>query len=260
MTPTEIKRAVEKRLGTRLSPPAWAYLDSMGLVANVALGARPLDDLIRYARRFVRIELALEGPPTPSNSRLATETLGARLEAISALLVETASDEDYVKAVRAMLGAPVDWADLESWIASRAAADGPATTWVEVPLPEGHGVTLSMRGCRVDPSLEVRDADGFHSRYLSFVLPRQDFVRRVRTARGGLLEEVRYASSRLSLAYGWNEAQAATWLLTDIPPAYCSDDRSCRPSIGSPGDGEDRPGDRSCHCRGRRRDVLPPCS
>jgi hypothetical protein len=56
--------------------------------------------------------------------------------------------------------------------------------------------------------IAVRSVAAVRGRDLAYAQPDEGFVRRIRTARDGLLEELRQAGEALVMRYGWDEARA----------------------------------------------------
>ena len=53
---------------------------------------------------------------------------------------------------------------------------------------------------------------------MEYATPASEWVQRVETTRGGVLEELRILSGCLARAYGWQPAQATGFILTDVTP------------------------------------------
>lgn len=70
--------------------------------------------------------------------------------------------------------------------------------------------------------MTTAEAYGYRYRELAYAVPGVAHVRRRRTAVGGVLDDLGLISNRLAETYEWQAAQATTFVLTGIAPAWAS--------------------------------------
>jgi hypothetical protein len=149
-----------------------------------------------------------------------------RSDAISRLLAKQAENDGEVigfrrRRLRGRLLAP---GDVPGWIGAQRKKDGPATGWLIVAFPPRHKRHLRGDGfCHVSPPYRVSKRSPLRSlgttlKLLKYIAPRSEWVQKVPTAAGGVLEELRSITERLAAGYGWTEAQVTGFVLTGEVP------------------------------------------
>jgi len=112
--------------------------------------------------------------------------------------------------------------EVEPWIKRLAEAEGEPTSWLTIPLPEGHRLVPSPAdGIYVEPSLRLRQIpfpSGPLIRVLDYGVPDNDWRRCVPVTQGGTLDRLRTLSQELTQRYDWREAAATLFVLTGGTP------------------------------------------
>jgi hypothetical protein len=122
MRNSELRTAVQRRLGSRFRQGLWDYLVDRGFVDEVLDGASDLDQLLDEARRIQAAGTPSAEhrvpAPAPREPRLGQE----RAWALSQLVAAHAhQDPDVIAFRHKYLGdALVEWADLDTWITAQA--------------------------------------------------------------------------------------------------------------------------------------------
>src|SRR5262249_42553231 len=169
-------------------------------------------------------EWTIRGRPVQMFSDDQRKRVTERHHALAILWAKEAETEiDVVLFRKDMLREKLlEWEAVESWLEKQAKADGPATNWLDVPLPPRHRVTLDPKvGYIPTPSLTISSkwgARGSQTRMLAYALPSDRWERCLPTAANGVLERLRQISERLSGHYRWQEAQATIFILTGRTP------------------------------------------
>lgn len=192
--------------------------DEAAIQAAVRAAARTIRNL-----RSVRGE-AVEGEPEPAR-RMATEE-GEGRYALSRLIALAAEEDDGVigfrsKHLREFPDHTIPWPEIADWIARQAAADGPATEYVQLALPTGVKRTVTPQGLRVEddtPLSEAHIESEVKARLVRYGLPGGKWVQAVPVSAGGVLNELHGQAQRLARRYGWTEDQASVFILTGVTP------------------------------------------
>ena len=196
----ERRRQVSGILGATVSDALWAYAQKLGWLDSTDPYFSPAD-LAYKVREVLKAGGAPLPPPNapnmiieePKRRRAARSQPSARerrMIAISQLLAEDArQNEEAVQDFRqSMLGGRLlEWADVETWVRRQATDDG----------------TLDR-----DP----------RASFLEYGVPDDLWMRSQPTAKNGVLGSLRILAARLAKRYGWQEAQATLFVLTDMVP------------------------------------------
>ena len=226
--------------GFRLPEGTWKGLIEDKYVANFREKSITLEDMLDAVKQW-HTRAGLTWSPNGSRQEPAPEVLPVhpdergrrrsrniplRREAISVLLAHSAEQDEAVKTFRksVLRNRLISLDGVEAWIKKQAVKDGPATIWIEFPLPAG--TELSIHG-QVDPPVTVKKFDGkrFLKR-LKYGIPKHDTEMKISVARGGVLDRLRRISEHLAGSFGWQESQAMLFVLTGTMPvvshARCS--------------------------------------
>ena len=220
MRDSELRTAVQRRLGSRFRQGLWDYLVDRGFVDEVLDGASDLDQLLDEARRI----LAAGTPsaehrvpaPAPREPRLGQE----RAWALSQLVAAHAhQDPDVIAFRHKYLGdALVEWADLDTWITAQAKLDGEPTTDVTIALPASAIADPDADELHLSPPLGRVRPSRAATRRLDYALPEDDWPRRIAVTADGTLDRLRVLAETLAKAYGWTPAQASIFVLCGVTP------------------------------------------
>lgn len=167
--------------------------------------------------------------PAATDAQVTDPLLGEQIAdfnwARSLVIAADARQVPAVAAFRAeVLGDLVlDEPDIESWVKQRAAAEGPATAFVEVALPDGwrdkERLSVRLQTASLRPTFRYLRYPAFGPREPAgdgvIVLPGTGY-QPVRV--GGELHRLYELAERLSVDFGWSPAQAVVFVLTDRVP------------------------------------------
>lgn len=190
----DIKSGVEKELGYALQEDIWQDLFDDGYVGDVETGAESVEWLADKVRERFRlydkrraeseeVEEMLDRKSAVFENNLTEE----RLRAISVITAEEARKNRSVQEFRRLYLNDVflRTEQIENWIFDISKSEGGKTVKFEM---------------------------------LPYAIPDDPFVRRFPAIPGGVLDKLRLLGERLSSWYGWQEAQATIFLLTDKIP------------------------------------------
>lgn len=149
--------------------------------------------------------------PDERDESLPTE-FASFVWARSLLAATDAADDPGVVAFRADVlgGRLVELDGVQPWVEQQAALDGPATVYARLVVPHGWQpgdpvpAGAECAELAID-SLDYGASDG-------------QWVHKVMLARSGVLDRLRQLSERLGPVYGWQPAQASTFVLTGCTP------------------------------------------
>jgi hypothetical protein len=210
------QETLELRLGFKLTDLQWAFLEESPLLRAAEQGHKTFDEFVAEVRELFCPQSPRQREPGVSRR----EELGpVREQVVSVLLALQAAAHADVKAFRDqdLAGDLVPLDELGSWM--REHAEDRALS-IEVDVPDDTELTPDASGWTVKPPLSVRRIDPpatFHRRSLSYVDAAGE-VRLVTTSRDGVLAQVKELALKLSTGFGWTEAQAVTFVLTDAVP------------------------------------------
>ena len=229
-TPEEhVRQDVEFILRFGLRDRTWDYLLAKGFVERCLKGEECTEALADEARQL----LEASGGYTSEQTDPAmlekdvgrTPMLEARRDAISVLLAREAEKEKQVKSFRDKFleGRLIPWEKVEEWIKGHVETDPPSTLWLRVPVPPGHSMK-TVKGHPVpDPPVSISEENpawGVSTDLLAYALPGDRWPRRLPVAQEGVLGYLRSVSVSLSRTFGWHEAQATVFVLTNVTPQY----------------------------------------
>lgn len=218
-------------IDTRLSPPLsndeYELLELQGVLAELeaadekgrAPALRKAATLVLHFRK-VRGEPTLDEPTKQAD--MVTDDRDRRY-ALSRLLAIEAGRSLEVRGFRERhLGGPtLKWEALEGWIQARVAAEGTPSQYAEVELPEGATLRVTPEGTYIESATALKDVrvEGrVSAKLLKYGVPGGKWVQAVGTKRGGVLDELRRLSEKLSREYSWTMDQATVFVLTDVTP------------------------------------------
>lgn len=228
MTLDRLCQQLEKRLRMPLPPATREAVKQSDMLAKVTGVTQTLTEAAEEVRGWleragVPVPGSTDRSPTLSTQAERKSPLAAsRRIAVSLLLAREASKDEVVQAFRDKVlgGRLIHFEKLDRWIQEHWESDGPPTTWIEVPLSgkwklEGETVTVtpSMRIGKNFP-LEGR----LRTYTLKYATPDLDTQIVKPVAKGGILDQLRFASEHCARLYGWQEGQATIFILTGRMP------------------------------------------
>ena len=251
ITSDEIRHRLDAHLRARFEQPLtdgmWQQLVKSGAVGDVVAGRRPFESLVADVEDVWKaITGVYEGyinklqrtPPLLIED--ARQHPMEREHARSILLAHDARDDERVRRFRrAVLHGRVLTADqVRQWIQRQAKKDGPATHWLEIPLPADVRVRTDPRTLQVlpQPDCRVSKTGGGELKYRWLDYPTEDrrFIDKIATAVHGALEQLRQLSEYLAQRYGWQPIQAVEFVLTNGVPVVHSIRERTRYSVANP--------------------------
>jgi hypothetical protein len=223
MLERDLRAELQRRLGTRFTAALWDLLVDLGFVDEVGVvGAMDLDELETQARRILAVGTQAIGQRVDAPALSDGPTSGGeRAWALSQLVADHARyDPDVVVFRHKYLGDMlVEWADLDTWIMSRAKLDGERTTDITVVVPAGSATSIGeAHELSISPPLGRVRPSRVASRLLEYALPGDDWVRRVAVTADGTLDRLRVLAGALANAYAWIPAQATIFVLCGVTP------------------------------------------
>jgi len=225
----DLRTLLEARLHPPLSDEEYRFLELQGLIAEAEAAGnvrRLHGEVLRKASKMVADLRRARGEEVEENptkaGRMVADDQGRRY-ALSRLLALEAGRSSYVQDFRAahLGGRPIEWKSIEEWIESRAAADGQASQWVEVVLPVGATLRVTVSETFIESSLPVSElaVEGtVKAKLLRYGVPGVRYVRSIAVTYGGVLDELRHLSEKLVREYRWSEDQATVFVLTGVTP------------------------------------------
>ena len=218
----EIRAALACRLGHEPKEEIWDRLVDEDYVREVWLQVAEIDHLEKNYRQFARVPDVLLKPPRGAADSGPRQI---RLQILSDLIAQHAATEKSVVAFRRkhLTEGLLKREEVVEWITRQAKKDGPASRYLKVPVPDGYDPI--RRTGRTEPLLTISDASPatqFEMELLSYASPDDQWVRRLPVRHGGTLDSLRVVSKSLTRRYTWQEAQATTFVLTDVSPLLSS--------------------------------------
>jgi hypothetical protein len=213
-----------ERLGYAPVKRVWQYLENNGFVEEVETGHADINDLEEKYEEATQLPLHLLKPTSdPPDSRLRR----IRLEILSDLLAEdTASDPAVISfRERYLPDELIKQDEVETWLSNKSLDDGEPTTYLKVPLPDGHELTWGGPDVYAEPPLTLSKATpaaGYTVDLLHYPLLDDAAGSKIAVRRGGILDGLRLLSESLSGRYAWQKAQATAFVLTGVPPLLSS--------------------------------------
>lgn len=233
MSQKELRRAVERRLEEHLPEKIWSHLIGDRAVSE-ALTDWAHKDPVTWLALKAKGLMDLSGAPDPVPPMLPTrrqrryKNLPLRREAISDILAAEARRNFRVRMFRSqyLSRGLLTPSKAVAWIKKHASSGPREQAWIVV-LPESVEVGLGADGWRLHaPQLqtsEVRFENPSPAIVLEFVVPGSAYVHRIPVPRKGVLRELYYVSDTLKETFGWQQAQATSFVLTDCVPLIDAD-------------------------------------
>jgi hypothetical protein len=220
----DIRGELAKRLGHAPNKRVWEYLVSNDFIEEVETGHADINDLEEKYKVTAQSPPHLLGPTSPpSDSRIRR----IRLEILSDLLAEDAGSDPMVISFRErhLPSGLITTDEVGKFISNKSADDGEPTTYLKVPLPDGHELTWDGPDVYAEPSLtlsKATPATGYTVDLLHYSQPGDVAVTKIAVRRGGILDGLRQLSESLSGRYAWQKPQATVFVLTGVPPLLSS--------------------------------------
>jgi hypothetical protein len=227
---------IKTRLNARLRPNVraweWELLNRRGLTetlrnADTGLGDAALDDELTFVVGFIK-DLRATVPvgdvhdSTDPEQTLApsdiTETKRLKMSMQSAAYARALSENVAARAKRDrqanafrsthLRSGLITFDQVQEWIEEQVRTQSPETRWARLPIPVGWEPHEPLPARKAHVSVDLLD----------YIVPGATHVARVAVAPNGTLARLRRLAQGLAAAYGWEPAQAVTWVLTGITP------------------------------------------
>ena len=222
---TQVMRdKLTKCLGHTPDKRVWAYLLEQGYVEEVERDFAGIDYLKEKYLEFARLPQHLLGP-TPVQRDTGLRRI--RLKILSDLLAEGAGSDPVVTSFRErhLPSGLITTDEVGTFISNKAADDGDPTTYLKVPLPDGHELAWDGPDAYAEPPLtlsKATPATGYTVDLLHYTQSDDAAVRRIAVRRDGILDGLRSVSESLADRNGWQKSQATVFILTGTPPLLSS--------------------------------------
>ncbi len=234
------RQQLEDELGTPIPDTTWEWVVGKDWPNEIEAGKATLSQVAAKVREGLETFGGLAPNQTRRLQTLAPREkrdrhprhLRARTEAVAVLLAKEAEQEEALTLFRrkVLRGRLVEFEHIRKWIKHQARKDGPATVWLEVPLP--HPPRFEAGRVSITPPVRIgRDyklESGLRLRTLKYAEPDCDTELHVAVAHGGVLDELRSVSEYLASKFGWQGGLATVFILTDRIPLLVQLDASVR--------------------------------
>ena len=228
MTLDKLCQRIEQRLGMPLPPATWEAVKQSDMPAKVARWQMTTTEVAEVVRKWLeRGGVSVPGSPDkaltlPTQAERRSSLTASRRIAVSLLLAREASRDEVVQAFRDSIlgGRLIKFGTLERWIQEHWESDGPSTTWIEVPLSQKW--KLEAGTVTVKPPIRIGNSFPIEGkimvRTLKYATSDSDTQIVKPVAKGGILDQLRFASEHCARLYGWQEGQATIFILTGRMP------------------------------------------
>jgi hypothetical protein len=219
MNHDDIRDRLQAMLGNgaqfHVSESLWEYLLREGKITQVERGAKSINWLVDAVRDFWQASGTYDRRYRADATLPKDASFADRRDSLSFVLGQEASRSkavvDFRRTVlrRNLLSHSV----LAQWVERQAKRDGPPTAWLTVALPPRTTIRLPLRIFKTaDSRLSV------NRRLLEYAVEGSMWVQRIPIAAAGVLDRLRQIAEELAASYGWQPAQAATFVLTGAIP------------------------------------------
>ena len=220
----EIRAALASRLGYGPKEQIWDRLVEEDYVREVWEETAEIDYLEEKYREFNRISGRLLQPPKSSTDSGLRKI---RLQLLSDLTARHAETEKSVVAFRRqhLTEGLLKRQEVVEWITRQAKKDGLASRYLKVPVPDGYEPIRRSGRIVTEPPLTISDTTSavqIEMKLLSYAAHDDQWVQRIPVRHGGTLDQLRMLCESLARRFTWQEAQAATFILTGISPLLSS--------------------------------------
>jgi len=230
----EIRLALGERLKGPVDDWVWGILVKRGYVRLVLDDKEGLIELKRLYLRHERLGIQEREALNEASTRDPGQPAKAgemwpdrRFQVVSQLLAKEADQDGRVRRFRGkhVPKGLLTRNKVAAWIAQKAREDagrGPSGQWLKFYLPQGHKVRASPRGMGLDvvPPLTLGALAGGAAgkEFLAWADEGATVPTHTNITIGGVLHELQALGKELARLYGWQEAQATTYVLTGIAP------------------------------------------
>ena len=232
----EIRSTLARRIRHEPIQEIWDCLVDREYVREVREGTAEIDYL---AKEYRRIRRKLRYLLTQSNGDIDVGPRQSRLQVLSKMIAEQAATEKGVIGFRKQHLAEglLKREEIGEWITRQATEDGPVTHYMRFPIPGDYDLTKRNEHFIVEPPLTISNTPPgtkFEVEVLSYESQNAQWVERIPVKHGGTLDSLRKLSKLLARQCTWQEAQAATFVLTGSSPPLSSLRGGFRMVLGKP--------------------------
>lgn len=222
-TVTAVRKQVERQCG-KISDAVWQYAIEERMVGEFLQGESDLDWLVQKISRLREMEAGAQAHPYVELGRRhrRTKRIPSRAEAISCYVAAQAREDKQVQWFRKTFvgGRILRIEEVEPWIL-RQTDEYPYRHAVIVRLPAGITPQCDADG-RYTLTPPLREISQYEVlapvTFLEYHRAGSAWVQRIPAGPDGPLGALRKLSQRLAEIYGWQRAQASTFVLTDLSP------------------------------------------
>jgi hypothetical protein len=225
-TRASLRTVVEGRLHRKISDSVWQYAIDDRMVSQFEQGDATVEWLAEKVAQLAELGSGQKagGYVERSRRQRRSKRIPSRLEAISCYVAGRARARDDVQWFRRTFldHGLLQIAEIEPWII-RQHESHPVTRAVILRLPAGTTLDWDRAGhYRIVPPLaEVSKVEGIASlSLLDYPRAGSKWVQRIPVGPDGPLGHLHKVAGTLAESYGWQQAQATGFVLTDLTPEF----------------------------------------
>lgn len=212
-----IRKQLEDIMGKPLLDKEWAVLWKQH---GGAVQSKELDfsQLSEHAWDLVGLRPRLYKGRPPEFLNDVRGRVRNREEAMSVLIAQAAGRDRFVIDFResVLKDRLLRREDVGTWIKEQGKRDGRPSRWVEIALPPKAWAESFKKPYGI--TLHPRPGDSYNQKLLEYLIPGDDFIRRVPVASEGVLHKLRRVGNMLADRSKWWPAEATIFILTGSAP------------------------------------------
>ena len=220
-----VKTRLEEQLGEPIKGWAFQMAIDLGFVDNY-LGEEIDYEYLETRYLGIIDQEDVRRRRAPKRGGVPTESgPDYRPVALAQVFAFEAADDPAVRLFREEIlrGSLVEWENVEQWVDDQSSLDGPPTKWVTLPIDSEERVPVSRSGRPPQKGESVIEGNVTHyanrSRMQLAFPGRNNWVQYRPVHAGGVLDWLRIIAQKLSRRYGWKEADATGFVLSDAHPS-----------------------------------------
>ncbi len=232
----EIRAALARRLSQGPKEEVWNLLVEEDYVREVWEETADIDYLEKKYLEFIRVP---GGLLQPQRSAIDSGPRQTRLQILSDLTARQAATEIGVITFRQqhLTEGLLERGEVVEWIEVQAKEDGRPSFYLRIPVPEGYELVRRDGLLITEPPLTISNtapAIQVETELLSYSSPDDQWVQWIPVRHGGTLDRLRMLCESLARRFKWQQAQATTFVLTDISPLLTSMRSGIRMALSQP--------------------------
>lgn len=211
-----LRQSVSRLLRRPVRAEVWDQLVRRPGFGQMANGPTPERDLADEYSALEAVKTRRRKQPfTKAHPEVPADR---RLQVLAEVMASEAVADPEVVAFRTeILGSTlIDLGHVASWIEAQRDEDGPPTTFLVVPVGDGTKLNGNLRGFWPQSPIEIDESNPAVGRRAEYIFHSVNRVEPVRYA--GVLDRLRVISEVLAARFGWQEAEAVTFVLSGKAP------------------------------------------